>query len=55
MLNPLEIDNRLVNMAEAVKCEILYDMKFKIDHYDFLFLKFQKEIQLQDFLKYFAK
>ena len=55
MLNPVEIDNRLMNMAEAVKCEVLYDMNFKVDHYEFFSLKFQKEIQLQDFLQYFAQ
>jgi hypothetical protein len=55
MLNPFEIDRKLANMAEAVKCEVLYDMKFKIDHYEFFSLSFQQEVQLQDFLKYFAQ
>jgi hypothetical protein len=55
MLNPIEINNGLVNMAEAVMCEVFYDMKFHVNLYDFFSLKFQKEIQLQEFLKYFAK
>lgn len=42
-------------MAEAVMCEVFYDMKFEISLYDFFSLKFQKEVQAQDFLKYFAQ
>jgi hypothetical protein len=55
MLNPIQINNELVNMAEAVMCEVFYDMRFHVDPYDFFSLKFQKEIQLQDFLKYYAQ
>ncbi len=55
MLNPIEINSKLATMGEAVKCEVLLDMKFRFDSYDFFNLKFQKEIQLQNLLKYFVQ
>lgn len=55
MLNPIQIDNELANMGEAVMAEVFYDMRFEVNEYDFFSLKFQKEVQFEDFLKYFTQ
>ena len=54
MLNYIEIESKLIHMADAVKAQVLYDMKFDVSFYDFFSLQFQKEIQIQEFLKRYS-
>jgi|HubBroStandDraft_2_1064218.scaffolds.fasta_scaffold3213999_2 hypothetical protein len=54
MLNYLEIESKLIHMADAVKAQVLYDMRFDVNFYEFYSLKFQKETQIQEFLKRYS-
>ena len=42
MLNSLEIDNKLVNMADAVKAELAYDLSMNVNFSEFYLLNQQK-------------
>lgn len=55
MLNYIEIQSKLANMAEATKAEVLYDMEFKVDKSEFFSLKFQKEVQFTEFINRFIQ
>lgn len=54
MLNYQEIEWKLIHIASAVKAQVLYDMRFEVSFYDFYSLKFQKDIQIQEFLKKYS-
>ena len=55
MLTIPEIDSKLISLGNATRAQVFYDMDFVVSHYDFMLLKFQKEIQLQDFLKRYSQ
>lgn len=55
MLNYLEVKSRLIDIAEATKAQVFYDMKFDINSYKFFSLKFQSEVHFQNFFKRYAQ
>jgi hypothetical protein len=55
MLNEEEIKFKLVKLGDATRAKVLYDMDFNISHYDFFSLKFQQEVNLENFLKRYSQ